>query len=326
MHNHDISPWQHDHIFLGQHHARNERRVWFVVALTASMMIAEIVGGSLFGSMALIADGWHMSTHAAALSIAGLAYLYSRRHRNDPRFAFGTGKLGDLASFASATILAMIALLIGYESVERLFHPVAIAYDQAIPIAVIGLAVNLSSAWLLGDDHGHHHRHEAHEPAHLHDNEHHHEHHAQGRRDLNLRAAYVHVLADAAVSVLAIIGLLVARLFGWAFMDPVVGLVGMIVILSWAFGLVWEAGGVLLDLAPDQRLLASIRARLERGGDRVTDLHVWRVGTGHFAAVISLVSDAPHAPDSYKSMLASLGGLSHVTVEVHPCRNLTEAA
>jgi cation diffusion facilitator family transporter len=311
MHSHAIDHLIHEHVFLGAHHERNERRVWLVVALTLVMMVAEVAGGTMFGSLALVADGWHMSTHAAALSISALAYLFARRHARDARFAFGTGKLGDLAGFASAIMLAMVALLIGYESVTRLVHPVPIAYAQAVAVAGVGLAVNLASAWLLGDDHHHGHAHHHREYGHGH-----HHHHA---RDLNLHSAYLHVLADAATSVLAILGLLAAGLFGWTFMDPVVGLVGTGVILGWAYGLVRDTGAVLLDAVPDQGLAAAVRERLETEGDRVSDLHLWRVGPGHNAAVVSIVSDHPRPATEYKTRLASLPGLSHVTVEVERC-------
>lgn len=327
MHSHSTERWTHSHAFLGERHARNERRTWFVVALTLAMMVAEIAGGTAFGSLALVADGWHMSTHAAALAIAALAYLYARRHAADPRFTFGTGKLGDLAGYTSAVILAMIALLIGCESVLRLLHPVAIAYGEAVAIAGLGLTVNLASAWLLRDSHDHHHGHGHghHRDDHGHDH-HDHEHHdapvAGVARDLNLRAAYVHVLADAATSVLAILGLLAAWAFGWRFMDPLVGLVGTAVIASWAWGLVRDTGRVLLDAAPGHAgLETAVRERLERDGDRVTDLHLWQVGPGHLAAIIALVSDAPEPPSAYKLRLAGLPGLSHVTVEVEPCRD-----
>lgn len=335
MHSHSIDSWTHQHEFLGEHHNRNERRIWIVVALTLVMMIGEIIGGTVFGSLALVADGWHMSTHAAALSISALAYVYARRHVRNERFAFGTGKLGELAAFASAIILAMIALLIGYESVERLVNPVPIAYGEAVAIAVLGLAVNLGSAWLLGGEHhhhghGHHHDHRAHEDHdhrdHHHDDDHedHDDHHAHGHgghhaHDLNMRSAYIHVLADAATSVLAILGLLAAGLFGWTWMDPIVGLVGTAVILSWAYGLVRDAGAVLLDTVPDPKLAAAIRTTLETAGDRVTDLHLWRVGPGHLAAIVALVSDHPKPVAAYKARLAHLHGLSHVTVEVAQC-------
>jgi cation diffusion facilitator family transporter len=310
MHSESIDEFRHEHMFLGADHARNERKTWTVIALCGVMMAAEIGGGALFGSMALVADGLHMSTHVAALLIAALAYSYARLHAGDERFVFGTGKLGDLAAFSSAIVLAMIALLIGWESVGRLLHPVPIAFDAAIPIAALGLCVNIASAWLLRDHHGHDdHAHHDHDPAHDHD------HH----RDLNLRAAYVHVLADAAVSVLAVVGLLAGRELGWIWMDPVMGLVGAGVIANWSWGLLRAAGAVLLDLRPDGALAGEVRRRLERDGDRVADLHLWRVGPGHEAAVVSIVSDAPAAPADYKARLADLPTLSHVTVEVQLC-------
>ena len=225
MHTRSLDPWRHEHVFLGAAHARNERRTWLVVALTAAMMVAEIIGGIVFGSMALLADGWHMSTHAAALTIAALAYQYARRHTHDPRFAFGTGKLGDLAAFASAIVLGVIALLIAYESLVRLARPVPIAYSEAIAVAVVGLAVNLISAWLLRDDPQHEHHHSV-------EDDHAHGHHRH--RDHNLRAAYLHVLADALTSVLAIGGLALALWFRWPWIDAVVGLIGAGVIASWS--------------------------------------------------------------------------------------------
>ena len=328
MHSHSLESFQHEHVFLGERHDQNAKRVWTVVGLTAVMMVGEIVGGTVFGSLALVADGWHMSTHAAALTISALAYSYARRHRHDDRFAFGTGKIGDLASFASAIVLGMIALLIGYESVQRLLNPVAIWYDEAIAIAVLGLCVNLASAWLLRDDHGHvhhhhHYGHDAHadhEEHHDHDgHDHHHHHDRHHDRDLNLRAAYVHVLADALTSVLAIAGLVTAKLAGWTFMDPVVGLVGTGVILSWAYGLLRQSGAVLIDAVPDQGLVQGIRNALEVDGDAISDLHLWRVGPGHYAAVISLVTHDPKRPDAYKETLASMPRLSHVTIEVQRC-------
>jgi cation diffusion facilitator family transporter len=302
MHDHSLDGFTHPHVYLGRHHAANERRTLLVVVLTAAMMIAEIGGGVIFGSMALIADGLHMSTHAAALGIAALAYVYARRYANDPRLAFGTGKFGDLAAFASGLALALVALLIAYESITRLIHPRGIAYDEALAIAVLGLSVNLASAWLLGDtDHHNHHDHR-HDDA-----------------DHNLRAAYVHVLADAAISLLAIGGLLLARNFGLVFMDPAVGLIGMGVILSWSYGLLRDSGGVLLDITPDDHLREAIKARLETDGDFVSDLHLWRLGPGHRAAVISIVSNHPKSPQEHKARLTDLPGLSHVTIEVLRC-------
>jgi cation diffusion facilitator family transporter len=329
-----IDPWTHNHTFLGEHHETHERRTWSVVALTAVMMIAEIIGGTLFGSMALVADGWHMATHVAALAIAALAYLFARRHADDVRFSLGTGKFGELAAFSSAIILGMIALGVAYESLLRLGHPVSIHFREAIPIAALGLCVNLLSAWLLRAEHHHGHAHgQDQEHDHEHNYEHghdhddhdhgHHDHHAHAahHHDINLRAAYVHVLADALISILAIAGLTAAWAFGWLFMDPLVGLVGAVVIASWALSLLRAAGGVLLDTVPDADLAQRIRARMERDGDRLCDLHVWRVGPGHIAVMASIVSAAPQAPAVYKERLADLAGLSHVTVEVHASSN-----
>jgi cation diffusion facilitator family transporter len=310
MHAEMLDSWRHEHVFLGHDHDRNERRSWAVVALCGAMMVAEIIGGLLWGSMALIADGLHMSTHAGALVIAAFAYSYARRHARDERFVFGTGKLGDLAAFSSALVLAMIALLIGYESIERLLHPVSIAFNEAIPLAAVGLVVNLLSARLLHDDHDH-----AHEHEHHHDHEHHNDH-----EDHNLRAAYVHVVADAAVSVLVLIGLTAGRILGWVWLDPVMGIVGMCVIGNWSWNLIRASGAVLLDMRTSDGLAGEITRRLESGrDDRVSDLHVWRVGPGHCAAVVSVVSDEPEPPASYKSRLAGIAGLSHITVEVHSC-------
>ncbi len=294
MHTHSIEPWQHGHVFLGAKHGRNERRTWFVVALTAVMMVAEIVGGTIFGSMAVIADGWHMSTHAGALAIAALAYRFARRHARDPRFSFGTGKLGELAAFASAVVMVMIAGAIGYEAVLRLTAPVAIDFKEAIGLAVVGLGVNLVSAWLLYDR----------DDPHAHD-DHHHGHDAHHRhvdsRDNNIRAAFVHVLADALTSVLAIVALTSGLMFGWVWMDPLMALIGVGVILSWSFGLVRSTGTVLLDMVPDGQLAERIRERIEVDGDRLSDLHLWRLGPGHTGLIVAVVSDRPQAPSAYKA-------------------------
>jgi cation diffusion facilitator family transporter len=310
MHSDSIDRWTHDHVFLGSQHDRNERRTRFVVVLTAVMMVGEITAGWAFGSMALLADGWHMGTHAAALGIAALAYLFARRQAANASFTFGTGKFGDLAAFSSAIILALIAAQIAYESVIRLFHPVPIIYGEAIVVAMLGLCVNLVSAWLLRDDHDHHHGHH-HDHAHDHSHGHHH--------DNNLRAAYVHVLADAATSLLAIAALVLAMVSNWVWADPAVGIVGSLVIASWAYGLIRSSGAVLLDVNADPNLEGTIRSRIETRGDRVTDLHLWQVGPGHRAAVISVVSDHPLPPATYKRRLGGLRGLSHVTVEVETC-------
>ena len=318
MHTHSIEPWRHSHVFLGAKHDKHERRTWFVVALTAAMMVAEIVGGTIFGSMAVVADGWHMSTHAGALAIAALAYRFASRHARDARFSFGTGKVGELAAFTSAVILAMIAAAIGYEAVMRLYAPVAIHFREAIPLAVVGLAVNLASAWLLFDR-DHHHDH-AHGTAHDHGDERGHA-HAHHGHDTNIRAAYVHVLADALTSVLAIVALSCGLAFGWVWLDPLMALIGVGVILSWSFGLVRTAGTVLLDTVPDRHLAGTIRQRLEVDGDRVSDLHLWRLGPGHTGLIAAIVSDRPQKPSAYKQRLEGIDGLSHVTVEVHACED-----
>ena len=302
----------HDHFFLGSDHQRNERKVWLVIALTASMMLVEIVAGTLYGSRALVADGWHMSTHAGAMLIAVLAYRFARRHAGNPRFTFGTGKLGDLAGFASAIVLALVALLIGWESLVRLTQPIHIDFNQAIAVAVVGLGVNLVCAWLLKDDHAHHHHH-GHEHHHSND-----EHHAPGKgRDNNLRAAYLHVLADALTSVLAILALLLGRSYGWSWADPAMGVVGALVIARWSWGLIRDSGSVLLDAAAEgQDVRQEIREAMAPTGSQVTDLHVWQVGPGHFAAIVSLMAREPREPAHYKALLAHIHELSHVTVEV----------
>jgi cation diffusion facilitator family transporter len=304
MHTDTLERWTHDHAFLGARHVEHERRTWLVVSLTSAMMAGEIVGGTMYGSMALVADGWHMSTHAGALAIAALVYRYARKHAHDARFSFGTGKLGELAGYSSALLLALVALLIGYKSLGRLLHPVSIGFDEAIVIACIGLAVNLASAWLLRGQHEH---------EHDHPDRHHHQ-------DHNLRAAYLHVLADALTSVLAIVALVAGRQYGWTWMDPAMGLVGALVIAHWSVRLLRSSGAVLLDAAVDTRLTAQIKQHLEVGTDRVADLHVWRVGPGHAAVIAALVSDNPMQPDQYKARLRNIHGLSHITIEVHVCR------
>jgi len=404
----------HDHFFLGRDHDRAERRTWAVIMLCTVMMVAEIVGGALFGSLALIADGLHMSTHAGALLLAALAYTYARKYAADRRFTFGTGKFGDLAGYSSAIVLAMISLLIGYEAVTRFIDPVPIAFNEAIPIAVLGLLVNIASAWLLSGghhhDHGHSHSH-PHSHGHDHDSEprrinfsegtlsveifedgvpprfrmraeigalpaasevcieterpdgsrqsfpfeacpgylessdeipephvfvararltragraetrqlefEEHEHsHGAHHRDNNMRAAVVHVMADAAVSVLVIAGLLPARAFGWLWMDPLAGLIGALVIANWSFGLLRDTGAILLDRNPDPRMAERVRTAIESEGDRITDLHLWRLGPGHLGAIVSVATTARRDPAHYRKRLARFADLSHVTVEVH---------
>ena len=318
-----LSP--HDHVFLGPDHEKAERRTWAVIVLCSVMMIAEIIGGALFGSLALIADGLHMSTHAGALLLAALAYTYARKYATDRNFTFGTGKFGDLAGYSSAIILAMIALLIGYEAVLRLINPVAISFNEAIPIAVLGLAVNIASAWLLsgGHHHGHGHDHpHSHDGSHGHDHDHAHDHdhhaasHGSLHRDNNMRAAVIHVLADAGVSVLVIAGLLMARGFGWLWMDPLAGLIGALVIANWSFALIRDTGGILLDRMPDPHMAEKMRKAIEHEGDRVTDLHLWRLGPGHLGAIVSVATTKSHEAAHYRQRLAGFADLSHVTVEV----------
>lgn len=307
-HDHDHQPLAggHEHVFLGDNHGRNERRVWLVIALTVSMMVIEIAAGTVYGSMALVADGLHMSTHAAAMLIAAGAYYFARKHAANRRFTFGTGKLGDLAGFASAVILALIALFIGYESFLLLANPIEISFAQAIGVAVVGLVVNLASAWLLKDDHSHHHGH----GHHGHD-------HGSGGHDNNLRAAYLHVLADALTSVLAIAALALGSVYGWLWLDPLMGIVGALVIARWSWGLIRDAGAVLLDYIPaDEDLPDEIREVIEVEGDQITDLHVWQLGPGHHGAIVAIRSATPHEPSFYRSRLAHIHDLSHVTIEV----------
>jgi len=308
---------KHEHVYLGDDHDRNARRTMWVVLLTAAMMVAEIVAGVVYGSMALLADGFHMATHAGALTVAIIAYSFAKRHARNPRYTFGTGKVGDLAGFASALVLGVIALAIGAESVQRLLTPSTVAFDQAIVVAVVGLGVNLLSALLLaggGHQHGHHHDH-AHGDA---DHHHNHDDHSRGEggTDNNLRAAYLHVLADALTSVLAIIALVAGRFAGWVWLDPVMGIVGAIVIARWSWSLMRDTSAVLLDAA-DPRLVEEITQQVEGPGDcLIVDLHVWRVGPAAHAAIISVATSA--TPADLRARLKPVHELAHVTIECHP--------
>jgi cation diffusion facilitator family transporter len=318
-HSESLAPWQKPHRFLADHHSRNTRRTAIVLALTVVAMVGEIAAGTIFGSMALLADGWHMMSHAAALGIAVFAYAYARRHADNSLYTFGTGKMGDLAAFSSALLLVVIAALMAYESVLRLITPVDIAYAEAILVAVLGLAVNLVSAWLLRDDHAH-----AHEPGHGHQHDgHEHAHAATAHahhRDHNISAAYVHVLTDALTSVLAIVALGAGLFWGVKWLDAAIGIVGAAIIVHWAWGLIKSAGGVLLDAAPSEATTRAVRAALEAEADnRIADLHVWRVGPGHLAAVVTVVTHHPRTPAHYRALLADIPCLSHVTVEVELC-------
>ena len=294
MHELSLEPWTHRHLFLGAHHDEHARRTRWVVALTFGMMLVEVVGGLLTGSMALLADGLHMSTHAAAIGIATLAYGYAKTHGHSERFVFGTGKVGDLAGFASAILLGVVAIGVAVESVRRMIAPVPLAFREALPIACVGLVVNLVSALLLHDedDEGH---------------------------DNNLRSAYVHVLADAVTSVLAIGAILGVHFLGWAWLDPAMGLVGAGLIASWSLGLMRRAGSVLLDMSVGTSLANQIRARVETGDVRISDLHVWRVGPGHHAAIVTVVTHEAADCDRFRRALDGVAELSHLTVEVRRC-------
>lgn len=308
MHTTDISIWQHDHNFSGDTSSA-EKRTRRVVVLTAAMMLIEIVAGYFFHSMALVADGWHMGTHVAAFVLAALAYSYGRRHASDSRFTFGTGKVGVLGAFTSAIVLSMIALLIAADSIHRLLVPQAIHFREAIIIAVVGLFVNLLSAFMLKDDHHHHHGHD-----HSHAHQHHH--------DLNLKAAYIHVLADTFTALGAVIALTAGFFLGWVWLDSAMGLVGTIVILSWAWTLLRDSGSILLDSVPaSSDLPVVIREGIEADGDsKITDLHIWQLGAGKFAAIVSVVAHHPRTPDEYRAALKIHEELVHVTVEVQTCR------
>jgi cation diffusion facilitator family transporter len=302
---HDHADWTHGHVFLGHAHERAESRTKLVTILTATFMVVEIATGLMFGSMALLADGVHMATHVGALGLAAAAYWLARRHAADARFSFGSGKFGDLAAFASAVILGLLSLGVAIESVRRFIAPVSVHYAEALFIAVIGLAVNIASALLLRDPHEH---------------GGHHDHH----HDNNLRAAYLHVLADAATSVLAIIALASGLIFAIRWADPLVGIVGALVIASWAYGLVRDSALVLLDAEDDPVLARDIKALVEReAGAQVSDFHLWRLGPGHRGLIVSLVGGGVDNERIKQILVEHYPSLSHVTVEVAVCADCT---
>ncbi len=339
---HDLSAFRHEHAFDAGNVA-GERRLWIVVAVTAATMVAEIAGGWITGSLALLADGWHMGTHVAALAIAGFAYRLARRWAKDERFAFGTWKIEVLGAFSSALLLGVVALAMAAESVHRLVRPEPIDFGPALAVAIVGLVVNLASAWLLGGhhhdhghghDHGHHHDHDHghdhghHDHGHDHDQGHghphghdHHDHsdsHAHG--DMNLRSAYVHVLADALTSLLAIGALATGLWLGWAWLDPAMGLVGSAVIAWWAKGLIAESARVLLDREMDSPVVGAVRRAVESDGDaEIADLHVWRVGRASYACVVTVVAREPLAPGAYRARLSGIAGIAHASFEIHRC-------
>lgn len=313
---HSVSAHSHTHVFLGADHARNERRTWAVVWLTLITMVVEIVAGTIFGSMALTADGWHMATHAGALGISAWAYGYARQHAQDERYTFGTGKIADLAGFASALVLGIVALGIAWESLQFLLTPQRIAFQEALMVAVLGLLVNLFSAWLLSADPAHAHTHEHDHNGHDHAHSHRHT-HAHG--DQNLRAAYLHVVADALTSVLAIAALLAGQWLGWVWLDPVAGLIGAVVIARWSLSLLRQTSQILLDVSASPELGQRVRQLLEADEDRVSDLHLWRVGPGRYACIIALVSPQPQEVEFYRQRLRALPELVHVTIETQAC-------
>ncbi|MFG3454299.1 CDF family Co(II)/Ni(II) efflux transporter DmeF [Stutzerimonas stutzeri] len=298
-----------------------ERQTWAVVVLTGLTMAAEIVAGHLFNSMALLADGWHMASHMVAIGMAAVAYVLARRYANDRRFAFGTWKIEVLAGFASAVLLVVVALMMIVESLSRFWSPAQIGFNEALWVAVVGLLVNMVSAWLLRDQHDHHHAHHDHD----HDHDHDQSDSAAPGRDLNRHAAFIHVLTDGLTSIAAIIALLGAKYFGWNWLDPLMGIIGAMVILIWAKGLLGETGKALLDREMDNPLVQRVRRQLEAIPDtEVTDLHLWRVGRAQFSCIVTIVTHRNHTADRYKAELAGFSELVHVTAEVNRCGENTQ--
>lgn len=306
MPTHSVENWQHSHEFSVKNE-KGERRTEYVLIFTAITMVVEIVAGSVYGSMALLADGWHMGTHVAAFVIAIFAYRYARKHAHNPAYAFGTGKVNVLGGFASAVALAVVALVMLVESLHRIVDPQAIHFNEAIAVASVGLMINLISALLLKDEHSHAHH------DHHHDHHHHHDH--------NLRAAYLHVLADAMTSLLAIVALVSGKYLGWNWLDPVMGIVGAIIITRWSYGLLKQTGPILLDASIDKEYQQAIKEVIEDDSDnRISDLHVWKIGANHYAAIIALVTHHPNSTEHYKGLLSQFHKLSHVTIEVNECK------
>jgi cation diffusion facilitator family transporter len=304
MHRYTLHRWKHNHRF-DPDTDHGERSTHRVIALTLVMMVVEIGAGLAFGSMALLADGWHMGTHAVALGITSLAYYFARRHADNPRFTFGTGKVAELGGFTSAVVLAVVAIVMAAESLQRLISPHAIRFNEAIAVAVMGLIVNVVSAFMLQDRHSHD-QHGEHGKGHGHDH--------------NLRAAYLHVLADALTSVLAILALSAGKALGWVWMDPFMGIVGAVIITKWAYGLLLDTGRILLDRDVDPQLVSEIVQRIEAESDnRVSDIHVWRVGPGSLSVILSIVTHRPQPPDHYKQLIGGFDEIAHVTVEVNRC-------
>ncbi len=331
MHTHDMSPWTHDHVFDQDQARPGEKRTLIIVVVTAVFMVVEILAGLYYGSMALLADGLHMASHAAALGISAAAYVYARRHAGDRCFSFGTGKVNSLAAFASAILLVGFAALMAVESIERLFNPMTISFDQAILVAALGLLVNGASAWLLAYTPHHHHHGHTH-GHHGHGHEHHHHQHGEApaselQKDHNLRAAYLHVLADALTSLLAIVALLAGKYAGAVWLDPVMGIVGAILVANWSWGLLRISAKVLLDRQAEDPVIDRLRAALlVDESDRIADLHVWTIGQGQHAAEVAIVTDHARSPTDYKALIPGDLGIVHVTIEVHRCGMLEKAA
>lgn len=316
MHSEELSRWQHSHEF-DSGNPIGERNTWYVVVLTAVMMVIEITSGVWFRSMALLADGWHMGTHVAALAITAIAYRMARRFAGDSRFAFGTWKIEVLGGFTSGVLLGVVALFMIATSFERLLLPEVIQYEQALIVAVVGLIVNVASVLLLGE-HSHGHSHEGHEHGHDHGHEMDH--------DLNLRAAYLHVFADATTSVLAIAALLGGKYFNWTWLDPLMGIVGAVLVAVWATGLIRDTARVLLDREMDHPVVIEIREAIESDGDsRLADLHVWRISRAQFACILVVVAAADRSADDYRNRLQIHEELVHITIELHQCADHSTA-
>lgn len=312
MQAHSIDLWRHHHDFavIDEH---GERRTRQVLILTAITMLVEVAAGLTYGSMALLADGWHMGTHVAAFMITIVAYRYARKHANSRNFAFGPGKVSVLGGFASAIALVAVSLIMIIESIQRLLSPQLIQFNEAMLVAALGLAVNIVSAFLLRDHHDHNHQHDHH---HGHQHDHHHNHH----QDHNLKAAYLHVLADALTSLLAIGALLLGKYLGWSWLDPLIGMAGAAVIVRWAHGLLRETSLILLDGSMDERSLAAIKEKIEGVPDtRIADIHVWKVGPADYAAILAIVTHHPQKLDYYKNLLRDFKEITHLTVELNVC-------
>lgn len=319
MHTHDLSEWSHDHIFDEGNRAA-ERGARMVMWITAAMMVIEIIAGWWFNSMALLADGWHMSSHAVAIGVSAFAYAAARRHAGDPRFAFGTWKIEVLGGFASAIFLLGVAAMMVAGSVERIFSPQPIHYQEAMFVAAVGLVVNIVCAMILGHAHDHHHDHHGHD--HHHDDHHGHAH----GHDLNLKSAYLHVIADATTSVLAIVALAGGWMYGWSWLDPVMGIVGAVLVAIWARNLLMETGKVLLDREMDHPVVEEIREAVETGPEagetKIADIHVWRVGKRTYSCALTLVThDKDLTPKRVREQLAQHEEIAHATIEIHLCPN-----